>query len=142
MPTYRNTTDTVIKEQVINHNGVRVNLEFPAGKDTETIYIVSNAGLTKISDVPVYNPLQAETTTVTSTGVDDDQEVDIHLYTKTVSIFNNSSVLVNAYINGTFNSPPLLCHPNTERIIKSGGSIDKLVLVFASAATVYVEQRK
>lgn len=141
MPEYRNDGSSKVIENVKNESGIITPITIEVGKTVKTEYILHNANLTKISDAPFYNPLQANTHVVTATGAED-KEISIHGWTKNISIFNNSSVTVLAYINSKSNTPILYCYSNTERLITAGGRIEKLIFTFSEAATIYVEERK
>jgi hypothetical protein len=133
MPTYRNDTDEII---------VSLGIYVEPGKTIQSTKILGN-GLTKISDQPYYNPLTKPVHVVTSTGVGDDKTISIdYLNTKSISIFNSSDKLVNVYINQLENSNAIKSYPSTERVIGVDQNVEQLVLQFAGAATVYVEERK
>lgn len=142
MPTYINETTTTIVETFQNDDGASISIRVEPGKTIRTEYIFTNVNLTELSAEPYYNPLQSDTQTVTSTGPGDDKTIEIDLLTKMISIVNQSSVIVTAFIRAIENTPGIFCYPNTERIIEIGHNCNQLVLQFADAATVYVEERK
>ena len=142
MPTYLNSTNDVIKVKFRSDNGLDTYIEILPGKSHATEKILINDNLTKTSDAPFYNPLQNDVHVVTSTGVGDDQTVGINLWTKSISILNQSAALVNVFLCSKSNTPALKSYPYTERIVEVAGNVNQLILEFPSAATVYVEERK
>lgn len=141
MPVYKNETDEIIVEEVESSEGQRFNVKINPGETKTTEYILTDGNLTEVTAAPYYNPLMT-THTVTSTGVGDDQTINISRETKLVSIFNNSNVQVTAFLRSTSNLPGLPVFANTQREISVGCNVDQIVLQFASSATVYVEERK
>lgn len=142
MPTYKNNTSEIIVENFHDTNGSQVSYRIEPGQTLRTDYILTNAGLTTVSAEPYYNPLQAAIQTVTSTGPGDDQTVTIDLKTQTISVLNQSDAIITAFLRSTDNTPGMNCYPWTERLISVGHNVNQIVLQFAAAATVYVEQRK
>ena len=142
MPTYVNNTTSKITESFQNQNGSLVSFEIDSNGGTlKTPYILVNAGLTKTSDAPFYNPLEALTQTVEAEGAGD-ETVQIDLDTKVISIYNTGSAVVLAYINSKANTPALFCHASSERLISVGHNVNQLIFTFTEAGVVYVEERK
>lgn len=142
MPVYKNNTLERITESVKDNSGTSINFGIDPGETLETVYILNNTNLTKISEEPYFNPLQAATHVVTSTGVGDNKTITINRYTKKISVFNSSSVIVDIYIRSLSNNPPLKSYPSTERLINVGSNVDQLICVFPSEATIYIEERR
>lgn len=142
MPTYVNNTSATIKEKVRAVNGMDLTLTIEPGKTLQTEYILLDSNLTKTSDAPFFNPLSAAGAEVTSTGPGDDQTVQINRYTNTIAILNQSSAIVNVFLNSKSNTPALKSFPNTERTIEIGDNVNQVICEFPAAATIYVEERK
>jgi hypothetical protein len=141
MPTYLNETANTITERFQNQHGSLISFAIKPGERLKTPYVLENANLTKESDSPFYNPLEAATHEVTATGAGD-QTISIDLYTKAISIFNPESEIILAYINSKSNTPPLYCHGGTERLLSCGHNVEQLIFTFSAAGTIYVEERK
>jgi hypothetical protein len=141
MPVYKNETDEMIVEEVESSDGQRFKVKIAPGETKTTEYVLTDSGLTTVSETPYYNPLMT-THSVSSTGVGDDQTIQISRETKLVSIFNASSVQVNAFLRSTDNLPGLPVFGNTQRDISIGCNVDQIVFQFAASATIYVEERK
>lgn len=142
MPVYKNNTEKSIVENFKDEHNARISFTIEPGKSLSTEFLLTNPNLTLISAAPYFNPLQAATHTVESTGVGDDQTISIDLLTKTIAIINQSSVMVTAFLRSTSNVPGLFCYPSTERIISVGHNVDQIVFQFAGEATIYVEERE
>lgn len=141
MPTYLNETENTINEKFQNQHGSLINFSIEPGQRLKTPYILENANLTKESDAPFYNPLEAATHTVEAEGAGD-ETVSIDLDTKAISIFNMGENVVLGYINSKSNTPPLFCHPSTERLLSVGHNVEQMIFTFSAAGTIYVEERK
>jgi hypothetical protein len=141
MPVYKNETAEIIVEEVESSDGQRHNIKINPGETKTTEYVLTNGDLTEVTAAPYYNPLMT-THTVTSTGVGDDKTIQISRETKLVSIFNSTSIQVNAFLRSTSNLPGLPIFANTQREITVGCNVDQIVFQFAAAATIYVEERK
>ena len=142
MPIYKNNTDDRIVETLKDSHGALISFEFEPGQSITTEYILLNANLTEVAEAPYFNPLQAATHVVTSTGVGDNQTVQINRLTKMISIYNSGSAIVDIYIRSLSNTPPLKAYPSTQRLISVGGNVDQLICVFPSEDTIYIEERK
>lgn len=142
MPIYLNETSLPIVETFKDTNGININFRIEPGKSLETEFILSDTNLTTVTEAPFYNPLQEDIQTATSTGPGDDKTIAVNLISKTVSILNQSAVIVTVFLRSTDNAPGLNCYPWTERLIAVGHNVNQLVLQFADAGTVYIEERK
>lgn len=136
MPIYKNETADVITESF----GV-CSFRFEPGDQISTPYVLINENLTEVNAAPYFNPLQVATETVTSTGPGDDQTITINLDTDVISILNQGDSIVTVFLRSLSNIPGLNCYSWTERIIAVNHNVDEIVLQFAAAGTVYVEQR-
>ena len=76
MPIYKNETTKAIIERFQDQHGSDISYRIEPGKSLKTEFILSNAGLTLVDAAPYYNPLQANTHVVTSTGVGDDKTIE------------------------------------------------------------------
>jgi hypothetical protein len=141
MPIYKNETGNIIVESVESSDGHRFNVKIVPGETYRTEYVLTDSNLTEVSEAPYYNPLMA-IHTVLSTGVGDDQTIQISRETKLVSIFNNSSALVNVFLRSLSNLPGLPAFANTQREISVGCNVDQIIFQFSESATIYVEERK
>ena len=142
MPVYKNATAAVIIEKFVNADGIMTYLRFEPGESKTTQYRIPGTTLTLVAAAPYYNPLLVPVETVTSTGPADDKTVPVHIDCRELAIWNSSAVLVTGYIQAEANTPPILIYPNSERVITLNHNCEQVVLKFAAAATVYVEQRK
>jgi len=142
MPTYKNNTASTIVEQFLNKDGLLVPISIAAGATLATQYVLTDANLTKTSDSPYYNPLYGEVKTIVSSGVGDPKEADIHIDTKELAIWNNNDCLITMYLNVNTNDPPLKVYPYSEKVINCNHNIEKLIMSFSAAATIYIEGRK
>ena len=141
MPVYKNETEEIIVEEVESSDGQRFNVKINPGETKTTEFVLTNANLTEVTAAPYYNPLMT-THSVSSTGVGNDQTIQISRETKLVSIFNATTVQVNAFLRSTDNLPGLPVFGNTQRDISVGCNVDQIVFQFAASATIYVEERK
>ena len=141
MPVYKNETAIVITEKVENEDGSQKTVKIEPGKSKTTELVLLDSGLTEISAAPYYNPLM-RTQTITSTGVGDDQTVAINRETKKILIQNASTVDVVAFLRATANTPGLPVPASSQREVSIGCNVNQLVLQFAAAASVLIEERK
>ena len=142
MPVYKNNTSIPIVEIFQDTNGSEIIFRIEPGKILTTTYILTDINLTEVNASPYYNPLQTAIQTVTSTGTGDDKTINLDLISKTVTILNQSDTIVTVFLRALANTPGLNCYPWTERIIAIGHNVNQLVIQFAAAGTVYVEERK
>ena len=142
MPIYKNETAAVIIEKFVNADGIMTYLRFEPGESKTTQYRIPGTSLTLVAAAPYYNPLLVSVETVTSTGVADDKTVPVHIDCRELAIHNGSAVLVTAYVQAEANAPGIPVYPTSERVISLNHNCEQVVLKFAAAATVYVEQRK
>ena len=142
MPTYTNNTAAKVTASYVNADGTVIDMIFEAGETKQTIYKIVNASLTTDAETPYYNPQTAAPQTVTSSGVGNDQTIDIDLYTRKLVIWNSSNVLVTLFFEATANTPGLLIYPQASKTIELNHNVDQLVLQFAAAATIYTEELK
>jgi hypothetical protein len=141
MPVYTNNTSNTITEKVENEDGVRSTIKIEPGKSKRTEFVLLDANLTEDDPAPYYNPLM-RTQSVTSTGVGNDQTIQISRETKIVAIHNNSAADVTAFLRSTSNTPGIPVPNNTLREISVGCNVDQIVLQFTASATILVEERK
>jgi hypothetical protein len=141
MPVYTNNTSNTITEKVENEDGVRSTIKIEPGKSKRTEFVLLDANLTEDDPAPYYNPLM-RTQSVTSTGVGNDQTIQISRETKIVAIHNNSAADVTAFLRSTSNTPGIPVPNNTLREISVGCNVDQIVFQFTASATILVEERK
>lgn len=141
MPVYKNETAVAITERVEDEDGSKRTVKLEPGKSKTTELVLLDAGLTEVSAAPYYNPLM-RTQTITSTGIADDQTVAINRETKKLTIYNSSTVEVVAFIRALANTPGLPVPASSQRELSVGCNVDQLVIQFAAAASVLVEERK
>jgi hypothetical protein len=141
MPVYGNDTEVAITEKVEDEDGTQRTIKIEPGKSKTTEYVLLDAGLTEVSAAPYYNPLM-RTQVVTSTGIADDQIIVINRQTKTLTIYNSSTVEVVAFIRALANTPGLPVPASSQRELSVGCNVNQLVIQFAAAASVLVEERK
>ena len=141
MPVYKNETDHKISEKIEISFGQTLTITFDPGETKITQYVLTHGDLTLITAAPYYNPIVAAEA-VSSTGVSDDKTIDINFDAHILSIYNPSAVLVTCFLEAEENTPGLPIYPGTERLIDLNHNCSQIILVFADAATVYVEQRR
>ena len=141
MPVYKNETANVITEKVENTEGANKIFKFNPGDQKRTEFVLLDSNLTEVSAAPYFNPLM-KTQSITSTGIGDDQTVAINRETKKILIVNASTVDITAFLRATANTPGLPVPASTQRSVSIGCNVNQLVLQFAAAASVLVEERK
>ncbi len=139
MPTYRNDGNSHI--HVVNTEGG--NRMLGPGESVETYIYQSNPDLTKTAETPYWNPVAA-VTTVSSTGVGDDQEITLNAATDTVKIWSvDPGRVVTVYLEAEANTPPVaIIRSGDMAIIKVAGRASKLVLKFSVTGSCEVFEVK
>ena len=79
--------------------------------------------------------------TVTSTGVGDDKAVQIHVNTRILSLYNVGSGVVTCFLRALTNTPGLPIYASSQREIELNRNAEQIVLQFAAAGSLNVEQR-
>lgn len=141
MPVYKNETANVITENVEDTDGKRRTIKFEPNEQKTTDFVLLDSNLTEVSAAPYFNPLM-RTQTATSTGVADDQTVQINRETKKIVIYNSSSAEVTCFLRALANTPGLPVPSNSIREINVGCNVDQIVLQFTASGSVLVEERK
>jgi hypothetical protein len=141
MPVYKNETVNKISERIEISFGQTLTLTFEPGETKQTQYVLTNGNLTLISETPYYNPV-VTAEAVTSTGAVDDKTVSLNFDAHVLSIYNPSAILVTCFLQSKSNTPGLPIYPGAERLIDLNHNCGQIILEFAAAATVYVEQRR
>ena len=137
MPTYKNESGTV--REVLNIHG---NLDYiRQGETVETEDFISYNGYVKISDEPLYNPIVAHSSIV-STGIGDDQELDVSDGTKYIKIWEITGGPVTFFWHALGNVPGLELDKNQECIFELKDRAEKLIFQFASTGSCSVLKSK
>lgn len=129
MPKYRNDGSQYHQIEDTNGNIVPVG----PGETIETYRIYDLSSLTKLSDAPRWNPVLA-VDALSSTGVGDDQSVNVAAGAEKIELINRSGVSVTVFLGTAANAPGITL-PGWSRKSLAGfrGRVAQLALQFADA---------
>lgn len=129
MPKYLNNSNSHM--QIVGTDG-NISTLAP-GRTIETYLHYDIADLTKISDSPIYNPL-VSLDKIVSTGVGDDQEIEIAAGTNRIEIINKTESEASVFWGAVTNTPSTVVPAGTMRIFSDiKGLADKLIVQFGAA---------